>query len=262
MMLDYAVSIIFDAVSILRCGRFDESMDLFKSVLYMIQQTAHDQGFKSGTRGAIVSIPVKEEDDLFPQAFEGLSSADCSNLFDRAFIFDVSSSLTYTNENAALCVSVVLYNLALSMHLKGLTNGGPSFLYKALRLYERAYSILQALAPHPTDSASSLLLATVLNLVNCQIELGGSQSAEPWTRLYMVLYPWATQSFQALAVTRYPDESLRFAASYFFFFEPKVQRSRGSLNGTTAPGSSWTRHPYPTIGTALSRAYYVQACIY
>eukprot|EP00977_Amphora_coffeiformis_P013145 scaffold3400_cov169-Amphora_coffeaeformis.AAC.9 len=108
-----------------------------------------------------------------------LPSISCSHIFNRAFIFEGPSSLNSTDENASLCASVGLYNMALAAHSEGLTRGGPSCLVAASGLYRKAFSILQALAPLPTNSVSSFLLATVLNLIACENELGGYHSTKP-----------------------------------------------------------------------------------
>ena len=233
-MFESAISTNFDAVSILRCGRFDESLHLLKSVLSVVQQAVafHESSQEeSGPQGVILSVPVEgdgHEDERLPKFTPSLSGS-CSNLFNRAFIFDGNESLANTDENASLCASVGLYNMALTLHLKGLTTEGPSCLIKASGLYRKVYTILQTLEPQPTDSVSSLLLATVLNLIACQGELQGHQSAQPWMQVYMHVYAWATQSSHA-AVSQQPEERSIFAASSIFFSSQNLCTAAAALS--------------------------------
>lgn len=215
-MFESAISLNFDAVSLLRCGRLDDSIYLLKSVLSVVQ-TAEVPEFSQaviGPQGRVVSVPLDGDphDDCIPKLTPRVSS----NLFNRAFIFEGHQSLANTDENASLCASVGLYNMALTLQMKGLTTEGPTCLAKAAGLYQKVFSILQVLAPEPTHSVSSLLLATVLNLVACESELRGYPPARPWMNVFRNLFAWATRLPEA-ALLQQPEEVEIFAATSVFF---------------------------------------------
>ena len=216
-MFESVLSTNFDAVSLMKIGRFDESMFLLKMALTAVQNAGQERSEDAGTLGMIVSVPL-EDCTRFSKFTSSHTEVSFTGLFNRAFIFKGPQSLGNMDENASLCASVGLYNMALNMQLKGLTGGGLPYLSKAAGLYKKVFSILRSYALVPTDSTSSLLLATVLNIIACESELKGYNSTQPWMQVYNDLFAWATQfSSSCAAVLQQPEEIDIFAASSVFF---------------------------------------------
>ena len=97
------------------------------------------------------------------------------------------------------------------------SKGGEIFLAKATGLFHKVFSIVRACSPVPTDSASSLLLATVLNLITCESELYGYSAAQPWIDVYQDLFLWATQSpdFDAEELDVFASNAVLFSSQQF-----------------------------------------------
>ena len=196
-MFESVLSTNFDAVCLLRRGRFDESMYLLRMAMAAVQAAGNeplDSSSAGAPHGIIASVPLQDyEDDLsFKMAMKNKTS--CFDLFERAFIFQGPQSLGNTDENASLCAAVGLYNMALNMHMKGLHTGASIYLVKACGLYQKVFTIIRAVAPAPTDSVAPLFLAAVLNMICCESELRGAPAAQEWKNVYSELFTWATQS--------------------------------------------------------------------
>lgn len=216
-MFESVLDTNFDAVSLMKIGRFDESMYLLKLLLTAVQNADRDQGQDAASQqGVVASVPLEDcyrSSKFTPSHLE----VSFGGLFRRAFIFEGSQPLANTDENASLCASVGLFNMALSMHLKGLTAGGHGYLTKASSLYKKVFSVLRSCSLAPTDSACSMLLATVLNLIACESEIKGQdESTRKWKQVFTNLMAWATQ-FSCAAVLQQPEEVDIFAASSVFF---------------------------------------------
>lgn len=224
-MFESVLSTNFDAVSLMKVGRYDESMYLLKVALSAIQDAGRRQEWCDhvGALGMIVSVPLGLEDcgRSHPKAPSCTAEVSFSGIFHRAFIFHGPQSLADMDENASICASVGLYNMALGMHLKGLTNGGHACLHRATGLYKKVFALLRSHALVPTDSVSSLLLATVLNIVACEGEIRGygDSSTQRWMQIYNDLYAWATSSSDcgSPAVMQQAEEMEIFASSSVFF---------------------------------------------
>lgn len=216
-MFESAISTNFDAVCFLRSGCFDEALFCSKVSLASVQAAGQKPTEDSmGTSTAtIVSVPVHD----------GSNDKASVDLFNRAFILEGTKSLANTDENASLCAAVGLYNMALAMKAKG----GEMFLAKAMGLFQKVFSIVRACAPTPTDSMSSLFLATVLNLIACQSELFGFSAAQPWINVYQDLFQWAAQ-----APSLEPEEFEVFASNAVLL----------SSQQFSAAAAAWVFHVY------------------
>uniref|UniRef100_A0A7S3P7L8 Uncharacterized protein n=1 Tax=Amphora coffeiformis TaxID=265554 RepID=A0A7S3P7L8_9STRA len=220
-MFESVLSTNFDAVSLMKIGRFDESIYLLKLAIAAVQNAGQQEHREDeGALGMVVSVPL-EYCDRLSKFTSSTTEVSFSGICNRAFIFQGSQSLANMDENASLCASVGLYNMALNMHLKGLTIGGPACLSKASGLYKRVFTILRSYALFPIDSVSSLLLATVLNIVACESELKGycDDSTQQWMKVYNDLFAWATtqSDCESAAILQHPEEIDLFASSSVFF---------------------------------------------
>ena len=189
-MFEQVISKNYEAVSLLQKGRLEESLQLFKSVLKEVQ-TGPCQGtpVQQGERGDVSSISLGD----IRHNIQFFKMTPTFRVFDRAFVFETTETLQNTDENASLCAAVGLYNLALNMHLKALSyRGGIIYLKRAHNLYQKVFSILRAYPLTRTDSRSTLLLATILNLIACETETCGYTSTEKWQHVYMEVFAWAT----------------------------------------------------------------------
>lgn len=227
-MFESILSNNFDAVALLRYGRFDESSFLLRVALTAVQEAnaVPLEGHAVAAQEAIVvSIPVEDcEGHLCPNKSRTTSGNEtcCFDIFRRGFIFEGPQSLANSHRNACLCASVCLYNMALGMHLKGLTEGGIGYLRKASGLYEKVFSILSGFGPDSTDSACTLLLATVLNLIACEGELRGHSSTNEWKAIYSNLFTWATRTpTNPASVLNQPEELEIFTTSAVLFSNQK-----------------------------------------
>ena len=203
-MFESVVSTNFDAVCLLRTGRFDESLYCLRIALAAVQAAGQEPtGNNKGPQGMIVSVPLQDDDKDEPYV----------DLFKRAFIFEGSKSLANTDENASLCAAVGLYNMGLAMKLKG----GEMFLSKASGLFQKVFSILRSCAPTPSDSASSLLLATALNIINCESDLYGYSAAQTWINIYLDLFQWAAQEpdFEPEEFEVFTSNAVLFSSQHF-----------------------------------------------
>lgn len=223
-MFESVLSANFDAVALLRYGRFDESFFLLRVALSAVQEAsaiAPPLALESSSsqEALVASIPVQDcEGNICGKstATNGEETC-CYDMFLRGFIFEGPQSLSNSDRNACLCASVCLYNMALGLHLKGVRDGGLGYLRKASGLYEKVFSILTGFAPDSTDSASTLLLATVLNLIACEGELRGQSSPNAWKSVYTNLYAWATQTTAQAPILRQPEELDFFTTSAVLF---------------------------------------------
>ena len=212
-MFETVLSTNTDAVCLLRCGKFDESMYLLRAALVAVQAAGMEtnQAQSQGPQGMIVSVPLNDEDIGSPgPRVNKLNCTSSVELFDKAFIFEGPQSLANTDENASLCAAVGMYNMALTMHLKALQRGSSQLLLKASLLYQKAFTVIHAMAPSPTSSISSLFLATVLNKIACEAELGGYCRVQEWRSVYSDMYAWATQFNE---VTMEPEDLELFASN-------------------------------------------------
>ena len=193
-MFKSVASTYFDAVSLLRVGRFDESISLLRAALAAVQAAGREPTQAMGPTGTIVSVSVADCEDLCSRKFAMGNNTTYFDIFGRAFIFEEIQCLANTDENASLCAAVGLYNMALNMQYKGLRDGVSAYLRKASGLYQKVFDIVRLCNPSPDDTVSCLLLATVLNIIACESELRGHASIEEWKIVYNHLFEWATQT--------------------------------------------------------------------
>uniref|UniRef100_A0A7S3P3I8 KIF-binding protein n=1 Tax=Amphora coffeiformis TaxID=265554 RepID=A0A7S3P3I8_9STRA len=206
------VSTNFDAVALLRYGRFDESAFLLRTALAAIQQagvhpmipTPMSEGQSSGQ---VLSVSLEDCDKAVSYTY-----LSCFEVFNRAFILEDAESISDSEETFSLFASVCLYNMALAMHMKGLTQGCVGNVRKAVGLYQKVFSILSTLNPSPTHSSSSLLLATAMNIICCEAEIQGPAATKEWRDVFCDLFDWATQTEQQVAaIYNNPEESTMFS---------------------------------------------------
>jgi tetratricopeptide (TPR) repeat protein len=88
-------------------------------------------------------------------------------LYDRALLVDPSSDCNNEASDAAVS-AVILFNMALLHHFRGLAGGQTEFLDRASRLYRIALDILQK---HNDDSNILLVLALYNNLAHIDSHL-------------------------------------------------------------------------------------------
>jgi len=211
-MLQSIVSVNFDAVALLRCGRFDESAFLLRTALASIQESAaHPLTPASSTEGQsfgqVLSVSLEDCDKVASYAY--ISHFE---VFNRAFILEDVDLVSVSDETSSLCASVCLYNMALAVHLKGLTHGCMGNVRKAFGLYQKVFSILSTLNHGPTHSSSSLLLATAMNIISCEAEIRGPASTSEWRGVFTNLFTWATQTEQQVpTIYNNPEESAMFS---------------------------------------------------
>eukprot|EP00977_Amphora_coffeiformis_P028471 scaffold35322_cov313-Amphora_coffeaeformis.AAC.1 len=208
----------------LRHGKLEESMYLLKTALAAVQAAgttihnnandnhnmpcdAYAENDSTTTPTVVVSVPLvsKEDnqDDASMLGLNQLQSLSSCDMFCRGFLLEgpASSSLANTDENAALCAAVGLYNMALTMQLKGMLTATPLYWRKAANLYQKVFTILRA--SESVETAASLFLASILNLIACECELNGPHVKTPWKQVYTQVFQWATTdsatAFEALA---------------------------------------------------------------
>ena len=234
-MFESVISANFDAVALLRYGLFDESATHLRSALMTIQRTRHMspscQDERSISCPSVSSVLVADKDNNKEQAKRSpntnndtkktpifANQTSCFDIFNRGFLLeDAVNELPYTEETSAVCASVCLYNMALALHLKGLSKGSAASLRRASGLYEKVYTILCSLAPSPADSLSCMILAAVLNIIACESELRGHAAVEEWKNTYSNLYTWATQGSSCPAVFGHPQDLSFFTTSAVLF---------------------------------------------
>lgn len=166
--------------------------------------------------GQVVSVPIQDNDKAIT-----FSYSSCFELFDRAFILEGVDSPSLSDEAASLCASVCLYNMALALHLKGLIQGGMDCLRKASGLYQKVFTILSSLSTKPTHSTSSLLLATVMNIIACEGEFGGptADAVIHWKSVFGEYYSWLTSDDEEHPVIySNPEETDLFTTCAVMFY--------------------------------------------
>lgn len=218
-MFDSALSTNLNAVCLLRQGRFDACIHLLKAALASVQEASQDMCDEESTGlqvATVATVPLLDNDvDQFVfQHRLGSNKTCCFDVFLRGFLLE-GPSLAITDENAALCAAVGLYNMALAMQLKGLLVGGTTYLRKASGLYQKAFTILRA-SQHP-DEVASLLLATLMNLIACQGELCGHAAADEWMSVYNDIFSWVTTQSTIAYDAVEPEELEDFASSAVLF---------------------------------------------
>lgn len=223
-MFSSVVASNFEAVALLRCGRFEESVALLKKASMAIKAAGADPSqFGQGASAAVVSVPLLEdfcaEETFFSFHKTALVKETAPyDLFMRAFVVDEEAQpLLNTFENACICASVCLYNMALNMHMKGLISGQSGFLRKASALYEKVFAILSNYSPEPTETVTTLLLANVLNSIACESELQGHNSTYKWKRMYKELFCWMAQCAHTPAFPQQPEEFDFFTVSFLLY---------------------------------------------
>lgn len=225
-MFESIISVNFDAVALLRYGLFDESLEQLRGAVTAIQATEslpvqQDVGFSSPKLSSV--LVVDQQGKLCSTKARGMVQTNCSDMFMRGFIFEDADSLPFTDENSAVCASVCLYNMALTVHLRARSNSGTTnHLRRASGLYQKVYSILSGLPPTYAESISVLFLATALNIIACENELLGYSAADEWKRMYSSLFSWATQTSSFPAVFDYPQELAFFTTSAIVFYNQKL----------------------------------------
>ena len=214
-MYQAVISSNFDAVALLRYGHFDESTFLLRNALSRIQAFGR---LASLTHYGSPALPPKVTSVSLRDAKGSLCSSpvsstfhvECFDIFAQAFIVEDAGLMSYTDETASTCASVCLYNMALGMHLKGLSLGVAAHIRKASGLYQKVFSVLSTFVKSSSDPLSSLLLGTVLNIVSCESYLRSHAVAEEWKIVYSNLFVWATQSTEYPAIADQPEEMAFF----------------------------------------------------
>jgi hypothetical protein len=205
----------FDAVALLRYGRFDESMFMLRVALSTITDTPSTR-LEEATeiRPSIMSLPIDASCDKPTYS----PDSTFSDLFARAFVFEGTATLPNTDRNAALSAAVCLYNMALNFQVKGLKNGDMQLITKATGLYEKVFSILSSYDPDCRDTTSSLLLATVLNLIASKNELYGEvPTTKQWKTVYNNLYGCLMYGSSRPVILESPEEMAFFTTSAVVF---------------------------------------------
>ena len=214
-MFESVISNIFDAVALLRYGHFDESTFLLRVALVDIQKAGHLDAFQGPQEeGKLSTVPI--EGNLKSSGMPNVNQTSCFSVFNRGFIFEDASSLPPTDVAASRCASVCLYNMALGLHLKGLSTGESGYLRKASGLYRKVHTLLSTCTRTPEDSSSTLLLAALLNLIACESELHGHGVVGEFKSTFASLFSWATQA-QCSAVYDQPDDFTFFTTSALLF---------------------------------------------
>ena len=212
-MLESVVTHNFDAVALLRYGRFDESAFLLRKAVEMVQMAGQLplEHSPEKMRARVASVPLQD----LP-----VSQASSFPLFAKGFILERATFLPNNDEMAPLCASLCLYNLALGVHLKGLARGSASALERAASLYRKVYNILSSYTPSSADSSRAILLAAVVNIIACESELRGpgATATQPWKEVYNQVFSQVTSTSQDLsAMMEQPDELTFFTSSAVFY---------------------------------------------
>jgi hypothetical protein len=212
----------FDAVALLRYGRFDESMFMLRVALATISESrsAAVKETAPEVTPSIMSLPIE---DSCSSSNNNNNSPDStySHMFARGFVFEGTSSIPNTDRNAALCAVVCLYNMALSLHVKGLKHGGSHLIATAAELYQKVYSLLSSYQLESSDSVCSLLLATVLNLIAAESELRGDVPTSPWKSVYNKLYAMLLYGTDRRVIFENPEEFSFFTTCAVVFDNEK-----------------------------------------
>lgn len=223
-MFESVISANFDAVALLRYGLFDESVAHLKCAIAGISAA----GACSPPLEVEVPLPkvssvqvADENGNLCSSKAPVANQTSCFAIFTRGFIFEGVKSLANTAESSAICACVGLYNMALAMHLKGLSQGGEIHLRKAFGLYKRVYDLLPNFTQSPAESMSVMFLAAVLNMIACKSELHGHAAVEEWKNVYNDIFAWATQTTPYPAVCENPQDLSFFTTSIVMFQNQK-----------------------------------------
>jgi hypothetical protein len=213
----------FDAVALLRYGRFDESVLMLRAALSTISVSRSAAVNETATEvtPSIMSLPIEDSCNSNNSNNNISPDSTYSHMFARGFVFEGTSSIPNTDRNAALCAVVCLYNMALSFHVKGLKHGGSHLIAKAAELYQKVYYLLSTYQLQSGDSVCSLLLATVLNLIAAESELLGDVPTSPWKSVYNKLYALLLYGTDRPVIFENPEEFSFFATCAIVFDNEK-----------------------------------------
>lgn len=205
-----------NAIAELRNGNYDACLALMRAALTTLKEQGGEIALSPSSPSArgknsflhaaaqpLTSVPVLTCDE------EEAAEAILLGSFTRAFDLDeiaLASCIKNANTVTCLCAAACLYNMALSLHLQGLRQTGRALsLQRAAKCYEKAFSILASIPQEDQRGesvSSSLMLASVLNLIACQQAVtatgsaanGVSPSLQSWKKLYLELFDWTVST--------------------------------------------------------------------
>lgn len=140
-------------VSCLATGRRGEAVKAFTNALVVLSRVTHHPS----------------SDELFQYKVQQCSMQPIGGmeksfyLYSNAFVFEASMEA-----DIAFCSGLILFNLALAFHQKGIQSGQEARLRKALSLYDLATQLISEISA----STGALLLAALNNSAQVQFELG------------------------------------------------------------------------------------------
>ena len=145
-------------VSALASGDGSEALKAFKNALavmgFVTQHPSSDALFQCKTQ-SFSAHPVRKMDRSF-------------YLYNNAFVFEANVEV-----DIAFCNAIILFNLALACHQRGVQTGNEARFRKALSFYDLSTQLITEMTPY----SGALLLASLNNSAQIQFELADYHGA-------------------------------------------------------------------------------------
>jgi tetratricopeptide (TPR) repeat protein len=158
-------------VSFIQTGNIDEAFQAFKAAIELMRKTPNTKlEDRPGRRRSLSDIDEMKAKSDFD--FRMLSETGCKISAEGITACFVSKAAVAipdqvgSREDNSLVTAILLFNLALSLHLLALDPGMERFLHKALRLYKLSKKLVTQHLENDRDDNTEISLQLVLSIFN------------------------------------------------------------------------------------------------
>jgi len=210
-----------EGVALLRQDRHQEAIKCFskgiKSIIRYLEQNSSDQTntdpftllrYHTTLHSTSCQASNCDQDDVFV-------------LFNCTLTLEETSSVKLWSDTSysRLMVGMIMYNLGLAMHLRGLQHGDSQKLLDAMHVYFMAYSSLQEFKHLLTDQDDAFgltLLALINNMAHIHAQLRQFTEASQWMKELKFLLSVYRKPPQTIIMDNADCETF-FANACFFY---------------------------------------------
>lgn len=137
----------------------------------------------------LYSVSLEKKNDQLPQTRRSSSSdSDDGTLFNRAFVLiDHNKSPYISHKKETQVAAVLLFNIALAHHRRG----DAASLRKALKLYHRAFTVLEDFNLEVDDPLVSVLMAICINMASIHSTFCNLDELKRTEAIFLRVFNWA-----------------------------------------------------------------------
>ncbi|CAB9500488.1 unknown protein [Seminavis robusta] len=156
------------AVSLLMQGRYEESQALLHVALRNLMSVASPEVTNERPQAFMAGESLYFESFIIPFNNATGTSSEAFDVFNRALVIrpggNPAAAIAGCPHLLERLATVLLYNLALSLHLRALETGSSKNLRMALHIYQRAMALLVNVNTGAVDDDSIVALALLNNM--------------------------------------------------------------------------------------------------